>query len=149
MGLAAGLRQQHQHLGKLRALLARERTLLNEGQVDGDALALLATEKQAVLETLDNDERQRREACRQLGCADNQTGDDEAARQAGCLELWLQVRGDALQAAQANYLNGELISVRMANNQQLLNQVHALIGKNLYGPDGQARGSRTRLSSTA
>lgn len=148
-GLAAGLRQQQEFLKQLHAQLARERAVLAEGQVDGTALARLASEKQATLEALDQGERRRREACRLLGCPDNDAGDDEAARQDNCLELWHQVRAGARKAAQTNRLNGELIQMRMAHNQQLLNQLHALNGKNLYGPDGQAHGSRTRVSSTA
>lgn len=149
MSLSVHVRQQKDQLEKLQALLGRERSLLGEGQVDGDALGLLAIEKTAVLTALADAEQQRRTACTRLGYGNDTADDDEAARTQGCRDLWQQVCDGTREAARINHFNGELINVRLSNNQSLLNELQALTGKNLYGPDGQAHGSHARLSSRA
>ena len=149
MSLAAHLRDQHDRLDRLIGLLDRERDLLGEGTVDGEALGTLAAEKQRVLEALADGEDRRRTAHAGRGDSADMAGDERAAREQGCLESWQQVRGRAWRAAQLNHFNGQLINIRLTNNQRLLNDLRALAGKDLYGPDGQARGGDNRIASQA
>ena len=60
MSLAAHLRDQHDRLEQLIGLLTRERDLLGEGTIDGEALGALAAEKQQVLDALADGEDRRR-----------------------------------------------------------------------------------------
>lgn len=146
--LADQLHAECGHLGRLLALLEDERALLGAGRVDGAALGRLAAEKQAALDAVANAERQRH-AWRKAHAPHAEGGDEALAQTHGCLPLWCQLRGHARMAAQRNRFNGELIAMRMTSNQRLLNDLRALAGKHLYGPDGQARGSETRLCSEA
>ena len=149
MSLAAHLRSQHGRLEQLTALLVRERELLGEGRIDGQALGALATEKQQVLSTLAESEERRRAAQASLGYGRGADGDEPAARDQGCLEAWERMRDRARDAAQLNQFNGQLINLRLTCNQRLLNDLRALAGKDLYGPDGQARGGDNRIASQA
>lgn len=149
MTLAAHLQDQQARLERLLALLADERVLLNAGEVDGQALAQLAEQKQQELTTLAELEQRRRAALETLGYGNHTAADIQAARDQNCLPEWQRLRARAGQAARQNRLNGELINLRMAGNQRLLNELHALAGKDLYGPDGQAQGKAARLSSSA
>jgi len=146
MSLAAHLRDQHDRLEQLIGLLTRERDLLGEGTIDGEALGALAAEKQQVLDALADGEDRRRAVHAGHGYA---AGDERAAREQGCLESWQRMRTRARQAAQINHFNGQLIGIRLTSNQRLLNDLHALAGKALYGPDGQARGGDNRIASQA
>ena len=65
------------------------------------------------------------------------------------LALWREVRERAREAARLNHFNGKLIDARLIGNQRILNDLHALSRRDLYGPDGQARSARARLSSHA
>jgi flagella synthesis protein FlgN len=149
MSLAAHLRDQHDRLDQLIGLLGRERELLGEGTIDGDALGALAAEKQQVLGALAEGEERRRATQAGHGCSPDTTGEERAAREQGCLESWQSMRGRAMQAAQLNHFNGLLINIRLTSNQRLLNDLHALAGRGLYGPDGQARGGNNRIASQA
>lgn len=149
MSLAAHLRDQHDRLDQLIGLLARERSLLGEGTIDGEALGALAAEKQQVLGALADGDDRRRAAHAGQGYGVDAAGDECAAREQGCLESWQQMRGRARQAAELNRFNGQLINIRLTSNQRLLNDLRALAGKDLYGPDGQARGGDNRIASQA
>ena len=149
MSLAAHLRDQHDRLDQLIGLLARERNLLGEGTIDGEALGALAAEKQRVLDALAEGEERHRTAQASPGHEASAAGDERAAREQRCLESWQQMRARARQAAQLNRFNGQLINVRLTSNQRLLNDLRALAGKDLYGPDGQARGGDNRIASQA
>lgn len=149
MSLAAHLRDQHDRLDQLIGLLTRERNLLGEGTIDGEALGALAAEKQQVLNALAEGEDRRRTAQAGQGYSPDAAGDEHAARDQGCRETWQRMRGRALQAAHLNHFNGQLINVRLTSNQRLLNDLRALAGKDLYGPDGQARGGDNRIASQA
>ena len=149
MSLAAHLRDQHDRLDQLIGLLGRERDLLGDGTIDGEALGMLAAEKQRVLDALAEGEDRRHAAHAGQGYSADAPGDERAAREQGCLESWQQMHGRARQAAQLNHFNGQLITIRLTSNQRLLNDLHALVGKGLYGPDGQARGGDNRIASQA
>lgn len=149
MSLAAHLCDQHGRLEQLMALLGRERDLLGEGRIDGEALGALAGEKQQVLSTLAESEERRRAAQASLGYGRGADGDEPAARDQGCLEAWQRMRSRAREAAQLNHFNGQLIYLRLTCNQRLLNDLRALAGRDLYGPDGQARGGDNRIASQA
>lgn len=149
MSLAAHLRDQHDRLDQLIGLLARERDLLGEGTIDGEALGALAAEKQQVLDALADGEDRLRAVHAGHGYSADPAGDERAAREQGCLESWQRMRSRARQAAQINHFNGQLIGIRLTSNQRLLNDLHALAGKGLYGPDGQARGGDNRIASQA
>lgn len=149
MSLATHLQDQHARLDQLLVLLADERALLGAGEIDGTALARLAEQKQQVLTTLAELEQRRRSALEAFGYGNHTAADIQAARDQNCLPQWQRLRARTGQAARQNRLNGELINLRMAGNQRLLNELHALAGKDLYGPDGQAKGKAARLSSSA
>lgn len=149
MSLASHLHDQHDRLEHLIGLLGRERDLLGEGRIDGDALGALAAEKQQVLAMLADFEERRRAAHDRLGYSRDIAGDERAAREQGCLDSWRQMRSRARQAAQLNLFNGQLINIRLTCNQRLLNDLRTLAGKDLYGPDGQARGGDNRIASQA
>lgn len=149
MSLAAHLRDQQDRLDQLIGLLDRERDLLGEGTIDGEALGALAAEKQHLLDALADGEDHRRTAQAGPDHSANVTRDERAAREQGCFELWQQMRDRTRQAAQLNHFNGQLITIRLTSNQRLLNDLHALAGKGLYGPDGQARGGENRIASQA
>lgn len=149
MSLAAHLRDQQDRLEHLIGLLDRERDLLGEGTIDGDALGALAAEKQQVLDALAESDDHRRAVHAAHGYSPDTTGDERAAREQSCLESWQSMRGRALQAARLNHFNGQLLNIRLTSNQRLLNDLHALAGEGLYGPDGQARGGDNRIASQA
>ncbi|HEU0277674.1 MAG TPA: flagellar export chaperone FlgN [Rhodanobacteraceae bacterium] len=147
--LADQLHVEHEHLGRLLGLLDDERALLGAGRIDGEALGRLAAAKQATLDAVADAEAQRQALRRRRGHAADAAGDEATARAHDCLPLWHALRERARTVAARNHFNGELIALRMTSNQRLLNDLRTLAGKHLYGPDGQARGSETRLSSEA
>ena len=149
MSLASHLHDQHGRLEHLIGLLGRERDLLGEGRIDGEAMGALAVEKHQVLAMLADFEARRRAAHERLGYSRDIAGDERAAREHGCLESWQRMRSRARQAAQLNLFNGQLINIRLTSNQRLLNDLRTLAGKDLYGPDGQARGGDNRIASQA
>lgn len=143
MTVAARLHAQLDHLEQLLDALARERDLLVAGDVDGRALADVAAEKQGILDALSlaagNDPDGRRHADQ----------GERTAREQGCAELWHHLLDRARHASRVNRFNGKLIDARLVCNQRLINDLHALAHKDLYGPDGHARGSRQRVRSHA
>ncbi|HXS05125.1 MAG TPA: flagellar protein FlgN [Rhodanobacter sp.] len=149
MSLASHLHDQHGRLEHLIGLLGRERDLLGEGRIDGEAMGALAVEKHQVLAMLADFEARRRAAHERLGYSRDIAGDERAAREHGCLESWQRMRSRARQAAQLNLFNGQLINIRLTSNQRLLNDLRTLAGKDLYGPDGQTRGGDNRIASQA
>ncbi|KAF0804099.1 flagella synthesis protein [Alcanivorax xiamenensis] len=149
MSLNTHLQRQHDHLASLGHLLSEERALLVEGSVDGPALGAVAQRKAALLETLDTFESRRRDALRRLGYDNTPQGDEQAAREAGCLPLWRAIQAHARAVAADNRINGELIELRAANNLRLLNALREQAGNPLYGPDGQPGPRGGRLSSSA
>lgn len=131
MSATADPRDPQRQLDELVGLLARERALLAEGRVDGDALAAVAADKQVMLAALAEFSRDHR--------------DGSAAAQAVPAELLERAR----EAARLNRLNGQLIAARMMSNRRMLNDLGNLRGNNLYGPDGEASGQHARIASQA
>lgn len=130
MTAAADPRDPQRQLEELTGLLGRERALLTEGRIDGEALATLAAEKQERLAALAEFERDRRDAS------------GPAALPPALLER-------AREAARLNRFNGQLIAARMMSNRRMLNDLGNLGGNDLYGPDGEASGQHARLASQA
>lgn len=134
MSSADDLRAPGRQLDELVRLLGRERALLAEGRVDGEALAAVAGEKQQMLAALAEFERHQRGA----------PGYDAAE---GAARNALLAR--AREAARLNRFNGQLIAVRMQANRRMLNDLGNLAGNDLYGPDGEASGQHARIASQA
>jgi len=145
MGLAAHLRDHRARLDALVTLLDQERALLADARVDGEQLARVAEHKSAALAELERFERHRRQVQQRLGYSDDRQGDQRAAADAGCAELWHGILDAARHAARLNRDNGTMIGVRMEHNQRLLNVLRDQAEGGLYGPDGQARGNGRRL----
>lgn len=124
-------RDAQRQLDELVGLLTRERALLAEGRVDGDALAAVAADKQARLAALAEFERDQR--------------DGSTTAPAIPPELLARAR----EAARLNQLNGQLIAARMLSNRRMLNDLGNLRGNDLYGPDGEASGQHARIASQA
>lgn len=147
--LANHLQRHHHGLETLVALLTDERELLAQGDIDGELLAGVAARKQHTLAELECFETRRRQVQARLGYPDDRDGDEQAAREAGCLTLWQTIRAGAERARHLNQLNGDLIGLRLESNRRLLDTLQTLTGQGLYGPDGQARGGGGGLSSRA
>lgn len=139
MSLAQHIARQRSHLEAFIVLLEAERDSLSAGHIDGQQLAGQAREKQEHITRLEHLENQRLSAQRKLGYGEGRLGAQTAARDADCLDDWLEFRERALHARQLNQLNGALIGSRLAQNQRILNFLNEVAGKTLYGPDGQSR----------
>lgn len=139
MSLAQHIARQRSHLETFIALLEAERDNLSAGHIDGQRLTEQAREKQAHITQLERLETQRLTAQRKLGYGEGRRGAETAARDASCLDAWLEFRERALHAKQLNQLNGVLVGSRMAQNQRILDFLNAAAGQALYGPDGQSR----------
>ena len=142
--LAQILRQELAELGQFRELLARESALLQS--TDIEALPEITSAK-AVLASRLGELLQRREALlARLGLGSGQSG----------MQAWLATRADAEQkldgerwtrllqlgdeCRREHALNGQLIALRMAQNQKALTALLSAAGQPLtYGPDGQQR----------
>ncbi|WP_116366400.1 flagella synthesis protein FlgN [Parahaliea mediterranea] len=149
MSLEPHLQAQRLQLEQLVALLHSEQSLLTQSQVDGAALDEVAADKQRQLVSLDSFEARRRGAQARLGYAPGREGARAAADDAGCLPLWQSIDQLASEARQLNQTNGELIQLRLENNQRLLNALRESAGNSLYGPDGQAHRRPARVDSRA
>ncbi|SHF11725.1 flagella synthesis protein FlgN [Modicisalibacter ilicicola DSM 19980] len=150
MSLAQHIARQREHLEAFITVLEAERESLSAGQVDGQRLSEQARQKQAQVTQLERLETQRLSAQRRLGYGEGRQGAETAARDAGCLDAWLEFRQRALHARQLNQLNGLLIGSRLAQNQKILDFLRNAAGQALYGPDGQSRlGSLGGVSSCA
>lgn len=145
------LSHQRRRLEALQALLDRERELLGEGAIDGEALVRLAEDKRAVFEQLEAAESERRRLLKRQGYRDDRDGAARAASDAGCAALWEAIGDIAGRVARGNRLNGVLIRMRSEYNRRLLDSLQQPVGGGpLYGPDGQSRvGAGGRLASRA
>ncbi|GAB3285937.1 flagella synthesis protein FlgN [Parahaliea aestuarii] len=149
MSLEPHLQAQRLQLEQLVALLHTEQSLLTQSQVDGAALDRVAVDKQQHLVSLDSFEARRRGAQTRLGYPAGREGAMAAANDAGCLPLWQNIDQLASAAKQLNQTNGDLIQLRLENNQRLLNALRESAGNSLYGPDGQSHRKRPRVDSRA
>lgn len=142
MSLAKHLARQSATLEQFIRLLEDEQRALAQGRVDGQQLSELAAGKQALLDTLEQLEAQRRHAQLRLGYGDDRQGAARAAADADCLDSWQQLLAQASRAQQLNRRNGDGIRARLEQNQRMLNFLHEAGGNGLYGPDGQSRNGR-------
>lgn len=149
MSLGHHLAQQQQRLAQLTELLTEEQGALSQGLVDGERLARLATDKQALLTQLESAETQRRQVQLKLGYGQDMAGAEQAAMDAGCLPQWHDLLDSTRRIAQLNSLNGTLIGQRLQHNQRMLNFLNEARGQSLYGPDGQSRKTGGHLNSRA
>ncbi|MCL7462231.1 flagellar protein FlgN [Pseudomonas sp. NW5] len=139
MSLANHLARQQQTLQTFIALLEDEQRLLGAPEVDGQALLEIVERKQGLLEHIGQQEALRSGAQLKLGYPQGHAGAEQAARDADCLPAWHALRELAERAQTLNQINGEIIHLRMAQNQRILNFLNEAAGQGLYDPSGQAR----------
>ena len=83
-----------------------------------------------------------------LGYADGLSGAHDAARDAGCLAAWERMLTHTREAERLNGVNGQLIQLRMSQNQRLLDVIHDAAEKTLYGASGQVGAQPGRLKTS-
>lgn len=149
MSLARLLNDQQQRLDALTSLLSNEQSLLTQGDVDGEALAQVAAEKQALLEELERIEGVRRGVQKRLGYPDGAEGAREAARDVDCLVAWESLLEKSERAARMNDLTGQMLAVRMTHNQSMLDYIRQIAEKTLYKPDGRNSAQSGRINASA
>src|SRR5690554_52581 len=150
MSLRQHLEQQVTRLTELQSLLEQEQLVLGDGQIDGDQLQQLATQKQTLQQDIEKSEAKRRAAQVKLGFNESGRDASAAAEQAGCGDVWQQLLERTQRVAQLNSLNGELIQHRLHHNQQMLNILRdAAGGTAMYGADGNQEKTPQRINSKA
>ncbi|MGP9633967.1 flagella synthesis protein FlgN [Halomonas sp. AOP43-A1-21] len=149
MSLARLLSDQQQRLDELVALLSREQTLLTPGDIDGAALANVAEDKQALLTEIERIETLRRSVQKRLGYEDSAKGASAAAQDAGCQTAWATLLEKSERVARMNELTGQMLSVRMKHNQDMLNYIRQIAEKTLYKPDGRNNAQPGRINASA
>lgn len=150
MGLQTHLDAQITRLNQLQELLEQEQSMLSAGTIDGAELEQVAHAKSALHQEIESAEQQRIKAQQKLGFAADSKGAQQAAQQAGCLEIWERLLQAAERVAKMNQLNGELIQHRLHHNQHMLNILRdASGGGQLYGSDGNQPTRPQRINSKA
>lgn len=149
MSLARLLSDQQQRIDELVALLSSEQTLLTQGDIDGKALADTAEGKQALLADIERIETLRRNVQNRLGYEDNADGARLAARDAGCQTAWETLLEKSERVARMNELTGQILSVRMKHNQEMLDYIRQIAEKTLYKPDGRNSAQSGRINASA
>ncbi|PXX96474.1 flagella synthesis protein FlgN [Halomonas sp. LBP4] len=149
MSLARLLNDQQGRLAALVTLLEEELEALTAGQIDGSRLERIATEKQALLAELEGMEQLRRQVQRRLGYRDGHEGARAAARDADCLAGWEATLGATERADRLNRLAGQLLGMRLAHNQRMLDFIHEVSEKTLYDPRGRTGRQPGRLNASA
>ena len=149
MSLARLLHNQQERMDTLITLMEKEQSLLTQGDIDGDALATLAHEKQALLSELDRMESLRRDVQSRLGYEDGITGAKQAAKDANCQSDWQQLLVKSERVARMNELTGQMLSLRMKHNQQMLDYIRQIAEKTLYKPDGRNSAQPGRINASA
>lgn len=149
MRLVDCLQQQSLAIHQLLALLEDERGMLAAVAVDGHRLQEVAKAKQTQLERLETLEAERRELQARLGYGVDRDGSQQAATVSGCLDAWLALMGMAERVARLNATNGELLKLRMAHNQRILNLISEARGNSLYDQQGRARSGGGQLNIEA
>lgn len=148
MSLAKLLNEQQQRLASLITLLETERQLLVPADIDGEALADIARQKQERLERLEATETLRQRVQQRLGYAEGLAGAREAAREANCLAAWERTLERTREAERLNALNGQLVTLRMEQNKRLLDVIHQAAEKTLYGASGRVGAQPGRLNTS-
>lgn len=146
--LAKLLQEQQHRLETLIELLERERRLLADAEIDGQTLADIAQLKRARLEELEATETLRQRIQKRLGYAAGIAGARDAAEDANCLAAWEQTLERTREAERLNGTNGQLIQLRMSQNQRLLDFIHDAAEKTLYGASGQVGAQSGRLNTS-
>ncbi|MDR5887278.1 flagellar protein FlgN [Vreelandella janggokensis] len=149
MSLASLLTDQQQRLDALISLLGNEQTLLTQGDIDGNALADVAHQKQQLLTELERIETLRRSVQKRLGYEDGAQGAKAAARDASCTDTWGRLLEKSERAARMNALTGEMLSLRMKHNQKMLDYIRQIAEKTLYNPDGRNSAQPGRINASA
>lgn len=149
MSLTRLLATQQGRLDELTQLLEAELQELTRSQIDGEALARLAESKRTLLAALEEQETLRRQVQARLGYPEGLEGAEQAAEQAGCQREWQAYLEAARRTARLNDLAGELIRMRSTHNQQLLDYIHQVAEKTLYGPSGRSGRQPGRFNTSA
>ncbi|CAO1658531.1 MULTISPECIES: flagella synthesis protein FlgN [Halomonadaceae] len=149
MSLASLLTDQRQRLDALISLLSNEQNLLTQGDIDGDALAQVAHEKQSLLAELERIETVRRNVQKRLGYDEGAIGARSAAVDAGCQTAWESLLEKSERASRMNELTGQMLSVRMKHNQAMLDYIRQIAEKTLYKPDGRNSAQPGRINASA
>lgn len=149
MSLARLLSDQQERMNTLIALMEKEQSLLTQGDIDGDALATLAKEKQSLLAELDRMESLRRDVQSRLGYEKGAEGAKQAAKDANCQSDWQQLLAKSERVARMNELTGQMLSLRMKHNQQMLDYIRQIAEKTLYKPDGRNSAQPGRINASA
>ncbi|SDB25755.1 flagella synthesis protein FlgN [Pseudidiomarina indica] len=150
MSLAQHISQQIERIEALQQLLEQEQQILGQGQIDGEQLQAIATQKQELQQQLDRQEAIRRAAQLKLGYEATSQGARQAAAQAGCADLWATLLERTQRVAHLNHLNGELIQHRLHHNQHMLNILRDAAGSApIYDAAGQSKTTPQRINSKA
>ena len=149
MSLASLLTDQRQRLDALISLLSNEQNLLTQGDIDGDALAQVAHEKQSLLAELERIETVCRNVQKRLGYDEGAIGARSAAVDAGCQTAWESLLEKSERASRMNELTGQMLSVRMKHNQAMLDYIRQIAEKTLYKPDGRNSAQPGRINASA
>lgn len=149
MSLASLLTDQQQRLDALISLLSNEQSLLTQGDIDGDALAQVALDKQSLLAELERIETVRRNVQKRLGYDEGAVGARSAAHDAGCQTAWESLLEKSERASRMNDLTGQMLSVRMKHNQAMLDYIRQIAEKTLYKPDGRNSAQPGRINASA
>lgn len=149
MGLSRLLFDQQQRLDELVSLLSSEQAQLTRGDIDGEALTEIAHKKQALLSELERIEALRRDVQKRLGYSDGAAGAVAAATDANCAAAWEALLEKSERAARMNMLTGQMLSLRMKHNQEMLDYIRQIAEKTLYKPDGRNDAQPGRINASA
>lgn len=149
MSLSRLLNEQQARMDQLIHLMEQEQKQLTQGDIDGNALAVLAEEKQTLLAELDKKESMRRDIQQRLGYPAGHEGAKQAALDANCPNDWqsLVIKGE--RVARMNELTGQMLALRMKHNQQMLDYIRQIAEKTLYKPDGRNSAQPGRINASA
>lgn len=136
--LLAALSNERQAVLEFIELLRREQGFLTENDIE--PLQILAEQKSAHAVKLNSLSEVCRQQLAKISVALN-NAEIEAwfkRNSAEGLAIWQEVRVLAEQAKQINNVNGELIQMKLRNNQQTFAALSRAVSQaNLYGADGQ------------
>lgn len=149
MALSRLLSDQLQRLDELVVMLFDEQALLTQGDIDGDALTAIALKKQALLAELERIETLRRSVQTKLGYPDGALGAKQAANDADCLATWESLLEKSERVSRMNELTGQMLSLRMKHNQQMLDYIRQIAEKTLYKPNGRNNAQPGRINASA
>lgn len=139
MSLSGFLQQEKALLISFVDLLEREREILGAAKLNGESVIDISAQKQTVVDKLNTMENQRVSIQKKLGYSEGLKGARQAAKDAGCPDLWDDIVNIAYRAKQLNQSNGEFIRLRMEQNQRVVNFLRDANLDSVYGPDGKTR----------